>query len=307
MKKRILVLSAVVIIISIILIYPYYFKDKQIESIRTTGIIQGTEVNITSKISGSISELCCMEGEIVRAGSVVTRLDNDDLKAAVEQANASVQRAVADIQTSEANIEAAKARLDEAKSQKERITKLYRENLVANADFDMSEANYASALASYKASVSQLTSTKAKLKETAASLSFQRARLNDTIIKTPISGTVVFRALEQGEFVSPGTTILTIVDTVNLWARIDVEETLVGMINLKNEAIISIDSMPEKNILGSVSKIGIYAEFATQRDVKHGKQDIKTFHVKIKINDPEKILKPGMTVNVEIPVKHDGL
>jgi multidrug efflux pump subunit AcrA (membrane-fusion protein) len=89
----------------------------------------------------------------------------------------------------------------------------------------------------------------------------------------------------------------------NLWVRIDVEESLIGQIRLDGEARITIDGMPGKEIKGKISRIGRYAEFATQKDVRHGVQDLKSFHVEIRIEDPGKILKPGMTVNVEIPVK----
>jgi multidrug resistance efflux pump len=301
MKNKIIILSAAAAVIVIFFIFAPYFRDKGSESIRTAGIVQGTEVNITSNIPGKIAELCCSEGENVTAGSVAASLDSDDFKAAVEQADASVQRTIADIKTSEANIEAAKARLVEAKIQKERITNLFQESLVPRAEFDASEANFNSAAAIHKASVSQLASSKARLKESEALLSQQKARLNDTIITTPISGVVVFKALERGEFVSPGITIYTIVDMENLWVRIDIEESLIGMIKIGDNAVITTDAKPDKKIEGKVSEIGRYAEFATQRDVKHGTQDIKTFHVKIHFTDEERFLKPGMTVNVEIP------
>ncbi len=303
MKKRLIILSTIAAIIIVFLVVSYYLKDQKAESIVTTGIVKGTEVNLTSKISGKISELCCGESNPVQAGSVAVRLDNDDLEAAVEQAKASIERAIADIQTSAANIEVAKAQMDKAKRELERTTALYKEELASQADFDLAVTSFNSAKATYKASTSKLISAKAKLREAEAMLSLQEAKLNDSIIITPISGVVVFRALETGEFVSPGVTILTIVDMDNLWVRIDIEETLVGYIGLGSEALVSIDSMPEKILKGNVSEIGRYAEFATQKDVKHGKQDIKTFHVEIKLKDPEKILKPGMTVNVEIPIE----
>lgn len=301
MKNKIIILSVAAALIAIFFILSPYLRDKGPESIRTAGIVQGTEVNITSKISGKIAELCCNEGENVTAGSVAASLDSDDFKAAVEQADASVQRAIADIKTSEANIETAKARLVEAKLAKARIINLFQEDLVPRAQFDASEANFNSAAAIHKASVSQLASSKARLKEAEAMLSQQKARLNDTIITTPISGVVVFKALEREEFVTPGSTIYTIVDMENLWVRIDVEESMVGMIKIGDSAFITIDAKADKKIEGKVSEIGRYAEFATQRDVKHGTQDIKTFHVKIHFTDAERFLKPGMTANVEIP------
>ncbi len=303
MKKTAPALLVIAIAGIIAFIIFSYVKEKQIKSIFTTGIVQGTEVNLASKVSGRISEFCCKEGDSVQAGSVLIQLDSADLKASVEQARASVLRAKAEIQTSEANIEAAKARLDETKKKMDRITSLYKENLVSQSDFDLTVANFDSSSAAYKASLSQLSSAKSRLKEADAVLSLQEARLNDTVIATPISGIVTYKALETGEYVSPGVTILTVVDMDNLWIRIDVEETLVSHINIGSEALINIDGMPEKMIKGKVSEINRYAEFATQRDVKHGIQDIKTFHVKIRFEDPEKILKPGMTVDVEIPRK----
>lgn len=301
MKKKVIIISAIAAAIIIYIIFSLYFNKKIVESIRTSGIVQGTEVNITSNIPGKIAELCCREGENITAGSVAASLDSDDFKAAVDQADASAQRAIADIKTSEANIEAAKARLVEAKIQKDRITNLFQEELVSRSEFDSAEANFNSATAIHKASVSQLASSKARLKESEAALSQQKARLDDTIITTPISGVVVFKALERGEFASPGTTIYTIVDMENLWVRIDVEESLVGMIKIGDNAFIITDAKPDKKIEGKISEIGRYAEFATQRDVKHGTQDIKTFHVKIHFTDANRFLKPGMTVNVEIP------
>jgi multidrug resistance efflux pump len=198
MKNKIIILSAAVAVIVIFFILAPYFRDNGPESIRTAGIVQGTEVNITSNIPGKIEELCCSEGENITAGSLAASLDSDDVKAAVEQADASVQRAIADNKTSEANIETAKARLVEAKLAKERVTNLLQGDLVSRAEFDASEATFNSSAAIHKSSVSQLASSKARLQEAEALLSQQKARLDDTIITTPISGVVVFKALGRG-------------------------------------------------------------------------------------------------------------
>jgi HlyD family secretion protein len=123
------------------------------------------------------------------------------------------------------------------------------------------------------------------------------------MIKTPVSGTVIFKALEKGETVSPGVTILTIVDMGSLYIRVDIEETLIGSVALDSESFVRAEGIPDKVFKGRVSEIGRYAEFATQRDVTRGRQDIKTFRVKIKVTDTGGLLKPGMTVEVEIPKK----
>lgn len=345
MKTRItILLISVVLIVAGLLIFSY-FRKKPVEAIDTTGIVEGTEVNLASKIPGRISEMCCKEGDIVRKDAVVIRLVSDDLKAAVEQAAASLERAKADerstaaliessradlntakadVKNAEADVEKSKVQMDDAKKQMERMTALFKENLASQSDedrvvtaYESLRAAYESSKARYEASLSrveqsssqlyysqtQLASAKARLKEAEAALSLQNAKFDDTIIKTPVSGTVVLRAMEPGEYISPGVTVITIVDMENLWVRIDVEESLIGRIRLDSEARITIDGMPGKEIRGKISRIGRYAEFATQKDVRHGVQDLKSFHVEIRIGDTGKILKPGMTVNVGIPVK----
>jgi multidrug resistance efflux pump len=345
MKKRITVISIVVLLtVAGIFIYSS-FNEKKSKTISTTGIVEGTEVNLASKISGRISEICCKEGDTVRNDAVVIRLVSDDLKAAVDQAAASLERAKADqrsaaaliessranlntakadVKNAEADVEKSKVQMEDARKQMERMTSLFKENLASQSDEDRVVTAYESSRAAYESSnarldaslsrveqsssqlnysQTQLASAKARLKEAEAALAIQEARFDDTVIKTPISGTVVFKAMEAGEFVSPGVTILTIVDTQNLWVRIDVEENLIGYIDIGSEARITVDGMEKRSIRGRVYKIGRYAEFATQRDVRHGVQDIKTFHVEIRVEDAEKILKPGMTVNVDIPVK----
>ena len=345
MKKRIVLVSAAVVLLIISVIVFSYFRKNKVSSIRTTGIVEGTEVNIASKVAGKISEICCKEGDDVHAGSLIILLESNDLRAVVEQASASLEKAKADANSAEVLIDGSKAELnavkadvksaeaevgrtkvqmEEAKRQMERITSLYMEGLASKADNDRAVTDYESLKAVHEASqaghnamlsrveqaaskvrysLSQLLSVKARVKEAEAVLSLEKARLHDTIITSPISGTVVFKSLERGEFVSPGITILTVVDMNNLWVRVDVEETIVGMLTQGSEVFITTEGMPKKVIKGRISEIGRYAEFATQRDVKHGRQDIKTFRVKIKTEDPEKILKPGMTVDVEVPEK----
>lgn len=146
----------------------------------------------------------------------------------------------------------------------------------------------------------QLQLAHSDLKQSQANLAFNQAKLADTAIATPISGTVVFKALEKGETVSPGVTVLAVVDLANLYARLDVDETLVDKIALGGGVSIRTSGTSGKQFKGKISEIGRYAEFATQKDVKSGRQDIKTFRVKIAFQEPAGLLKPGMTVDVEI-------
>ncbi len=343
MKRR-LILVSILTLIALALLASFFAKrGGKSESIRTTGIVEGEEVNISTTVPGRILKECCEEGAAVTKGATVVELENDDLRASVEQALAGVEKAKAevsvsesaiessranirsaeaDIKNAEADIEKTRALMEEAKRHRDRLDALYKKQLVSRESSETAGVNYDTAVADYASSKTRLTAAsskrdaasaqlttaedqlnlaKASLRQSEAALTYSRAKLAETIIRSPITGTVVFRALEKGETVSPGTTILTIVDLDNLYVRVDIDETMIGSIALNSEASIRTEGLPDRAFKGKVSEIGRYAEFATQKDVGRGRQDIKTFKVKITLLDSDGFLKPGMTVQVEIP------
>lgn len=343
MKRRWVYFVIILLILITVFGILYFRRDKRFEPIRTTGIVEAIEVNISSEASGKISYICCEEGDKIKKGDMVIRLKANDLKASVKEALAGVEKANAEVGEVEAAIESAKAnianagadiksaiadleksrlQMKDAKKQLHRARSLYEQKTISEEAFDTAVTNYETAVASYTSSKAGLTATYAKkdvaiaqlhtaksqlnsalanLEESKAKLLFNRVKFSETRITSPISGTVVFRAFEKGEMITSGTTILTIVDMDDLYIRVDIDETLIGHITLNNKAFITVEGAPDKIFQGNISKIGRYAEFATQRDVLRGRQDIKTFRVKIDVDDPTGFLKPGMTVEVEIP------
>lgn len=345
MKKKLIFFAIAVLIAITVLIFSYLTKGKISETIKTSGIIEGIEVNLSPKAAGRISYICCKEGDPVKEGEVVIKLESDDLVASVEQSRAGVDRAKAEIKVSESAVRSAKANIITAKSdsmaaeadlekvrvqmelakkEMDRSNALYKQDFISKEALDLAVTAYDASVAGYTSSRSRLASVNSKkdvalaqletaksqlksamagLKESGANLSYNLAKLADTIIKSPLSGNVVFKALEKGETVSPGMTILTIVDIKNPYVRVDIDETLIDGIVLGSEAVIRTEGATKRTFKGKVYEIGRYAEFATQRDVTRGRQDIKTFRVRIRIGNTGGVLKPGMTVDVEIPKK----
>jgi HlyD family secretion protein len=343
MKKRLLFFAIIFLIAVSIAGLLYTRKGKKAETIRTTGIVEGIEVNLSSKVSGRISKLCCKEGDGVEEGQIVFELDSEDLKASVEQArarigmakgqvmssqsaienaNANIASAEADIKTAQSDVEKAMAQMEFQKSHMDRYNELYEKNVLPKESFDQAVTAYHASIADYTSSNSrlnsaharkdaalaqlnaskyQLNASEASLKEAEANLSYNLAKLADTTVRSPISGAVVFKALEKGETVSPGTTVLTIVDLNDLYVRVDLEETLIDRISLNETTGIRTEGRSGTMFQGKITEIGRYGEFATQRDVLRGRQDIRTFRVKMAIEDSKGLLKPGMTVEVEIP------
>lgn len=262
--------------------------------------------------------------EQAAAGVERAKADMKTAEAAIGSAEANLKSAEADSASAKANIARAFAQMDESRKEMERARELSRKEYISKQSLDQAVAAYDMNAAAYEASKEQLNaadekkkvaaanlraavseagSSKAALSEAVANLAFYRTKLNDTVIISPVSGTIIFKSMETGETVSPGVTIMTVVDLNSLYARVDIDETKIGGVVLNGAAFVRVDGMPGEVFRGRVTEIGRYAEFATQRDVVRGREDIKTFRVKVKVADPKGLLKPGMTVEVEIPEK----
>ena len=340
-------ITIVLIIAAIIGIAAYIFlyseREKGPESVRTTGVVEGIETNISSKIAGRITFIGVREGDAVKKGQVVARIENEDLQAALKAtqsalraeeltqrslgqvvANAAAQVKVerADVENQVAQARRAQSQLALAELTLSREKELYKKGIVAKADLDNAQTTRDSAKADIDAAGASINLAKSKLSAAAAGLdkskedvATQRARVSqagDNVklseaqlsysdIFAPSDGVVEYRPVEEGEVVAPGTSILTVVDRSTLWVRFDLEQRFITKVRAGTKARVWLEHHPDMVFDAVVFDVGREGEFAVERDVTRGRQDIKTFRTRIKINDPKGILKPGMTVMVEIP------
>lgn len=305
MKKRareIVVLSVVALLF--ISAISYLMPKKPHKGIiQTTGIIEATEVNLSSKITERIKDIKFEEGDYVEDGEVAIKLDEEKRRAECAQAQANLEVAKANLLDAKAEVEKAKVRIEDAKRDLERISRLLEKNLVSQNDKDKAQTNYDLAVADFNKAEAQVTLANASVKQAEAALDLAKENLKDTVIISTLSGIVTLKAFEPGEMVSAGSSILTIVDINNIWARVDVEETDIAKIKLGDMAYAKVDALAKEEFKGRVVEINSEGEFATQRDVRKGKQDIKTFRVKVRIDEPRGILKPGMTAQVVFVTK----
>ncbi len=346
MKRKYVAVAIIAVIVIVVIAFAVHYTAGQPAEIRTTGIVEAPEANISSMVSGTIVYECCREGDFVRKGQILVEQESGTIRAALNQALAgiqsarsnvasansavasarsNIQTARADIENARAGVEKARAQMLEARREKNRHEVLYRQNAVAKAALDLARTNYQSAVADYnsskaalsntesrlkaadaqlKSALSQLASSQANVKQSQANADFYRTQLGYTVIRSPFSGTLIYKALQTGENADPGVTILTLVDQSRIWVRADVEETYVGGIRLYDPATVrAVEDKSGRIFGGRVVEINRYAAFATQTDVTRGRQDIKTFKVRIAVTDRSGYLKPGMTVGVDIPLR----
>ena len=199
---------------------------------------------------------------------------------------------------------------DEVKENQTVVTLAYDElepqRLSARATLDNAQRNYDRAKALFATgSVSRQTYDNALTALTNAKSQYEYivANISNAVLPSPIAGTVLKKNLEKGELAFPGTPILTLGDLGKPWMRIYLPETQIGRVRLGQSATIRVDSFPDRTFTAKITSIANKAEF-TPKTVETKEDRVKlVFAVKLLIENPGAMLKPGMPADAVIQVK----
>jgi multidrug resistance efflux pump len=239
------------------------------------------------------------------------------------------QQTAEQIHQAEATLAAADAQQVAAQNDAEHARLLFDRNrhllpagVVSVEEFDQVRTTYGAAQARVESSERQVEAARAALalaranaeqtamrqeslgasREQQAAAVAQRAkadvRLGYTEIHAPLDANVDVLAVRTGEFVSPGQPLLTLVNPDDLWVRVDVEETYIDRVRIGDTFSVYLPSGAERQ--GVVFYRGVDAGFATQRDVSRFKRDIKTFEVRLRVDNQDRRLAVGMTASVAL-------
>jgi multidrug resistance efflux pump len=236
-----------------------------------------------------------------------------------------IAQAVSTLASTEAQVKAASADLESARLTFTRTQNLSQQRVVSPQELDQARTTFASAQAKLDAlnrqveaqraavalarsNAEQVSVRRSQVKTTEhmqAAAAAQRAkadvRLRYTDIKAPIDGVVDVRAVREGEYVNPGQAVVTLINPDDLWIRVDVEETYIDSVRLGDTLNVRLPSGVERE--GRVIYRGVDASFATQRDVSRTKRDIKTFEVRLRVDNADRRLAVGMTAYVLLPLR----
>jgi HlyD family secretion protein len=147
----------------------------------------------------------------------------------------------------------------------------------------------------------ELQAGRRQLQAAGAQKSKAAVRLGYTEVCAPISGVVAVLAVRQGEIANVGQPILTLINPDDLWVRADVEETYIDRIRLGDQLTLRLPSGEERK--GTVFFRAVDADYATQRDVSRTKRDIKTFEIRLRVDNSDRRLWPGLTAYVTLPLR----
>jgi HlyD family secretion protein len=271
--------------------------------------------DIGSSVMGRLVELRVKEGDVVKAGQILARIDAVQAAASASAANARVKGAEADLrgmaeqlQSALADIDAAKARAQEAQLRLQRTQDLRKDGLVPAAELDAARAAADTAnaqLNSTQAALRRMQQSREASDRRLAETRADAARVGDLLAKTeilaPIGGTVTRLPVQEGEMVvmgiqnQPGTTLMTISDLSSIDAEVKVAEADVLRVQLNQTARVTMEAMPGVSFTGRVVEIG-----ASALPLVGTGAAAREFKVKVRLDSPGAQLRPGLTCDAEI-------
>lgn len=228
----------------------------QAEVMGTGTLAARVKVTLSPKIQGRLAAVLADQNDTVRAGQVLARLDDDELQQQVEIARAALAatRATADRVRADQDRAEAVGRLTRLDHQ--RNTELLATRAVAQADFDKSLQALRVAEADLQRARLAITETERQIATAEKTLLYQQARLADTRLLSPFDGLVVRRHRDPGEIVVPGSAILEIISTAEIWVASWVDETALATLAVGQPARVVFRSEPTRTYPGEVARLG---------------------------------------------------
>ena len=253
-------------------------------TVTATGTMNSvTTVLVGTQVSGMIKQLHADFNSRVKKGQVIAEIDPSVFQAQVDQARANLLQA-------RAVVEKDKAVLADLKRIRDRNKQLFSQDLIARADLDTSEANS-------DASNGQLAADTAQVVQMEAALRGAETNLRYTQIVSPVDGVVVSKSVDVGQTVAASfqtPTLFTIAqDLTKMQIDTNIDEADIGKIKVGQDVEFSVDAYPDRIFKGKVFQVRIAPIIV---------QNVVTYDVVIKVDNPELKLNPGMTANVSVIV-----
>ena len=315
-------------------------SDTPPDRIRVSGHVEATEVRVAAEVGGRLVDLRVAEGDRVEAGNALARLDVRDTELALARAEAErahaeaqlqllragsrredITQASAHHQAAAAEIAAADAELAAAEEDLRRYESLLKANAGSRKQRDDARARRdvarsrlqaareraqagAAALARLESGArpQEILAAQARLAGADAQIATLRKQLDDATVEAPIPGIVTERLVEVGEIVAPRAPLLVLTDLDHAWANVFVDEPFVPRLRLGQPSSVFTDAGGPP-VPGRVTFISPRAEF-TPRNVQTADDRSRlVYRVKIAVDNSEGILKQGMPVEAELPLK----
>jgi HlyD family secretion protein len=292
---------------------------EQIVLTATGYIIAAHKIEVASKVAGRVAWIGVEKGDKVKAGQVLVRLEDDEYRAQVQQSKGQLQNLQArlaelehgsrpeEIAKARADVNEARADLENYKVSLDRTRTLVQEGVAAKQALDDAQAKYDGSLAkvnSLQRSLDlavlgprreEMDQVRGQITQAQGSLAYAQTQLDNTLIKAPVTGTILDRNVERGEFVTNGFVgdkgakgyIVTMADLNDLKVELDISQNDFPKLGPNQKGIITTDAYPDRKYQGQIDEVSPEAD-----------RSKATVQVKVKVINPDDYLRPDMNATV---------
>ncbi len=289
-------------------------------ALNATGyIVAAHKIEVAAKVVGKVSWIGVEKGDRVKEGQVLVRLEDDEYRAQLEQAKGNLTNLQArldellhgsrpeEIAQALANVNVAKADQENARVTLERIRKLVAQNVMSQQNLDDAQARYQQAAAKTNALEKayelvrigprheEIDAMRGQVEQARGQVSYAETNLNNTVIRAPVTGTILERNVERGEFVTTGFVgdkgakgyVVSLADLNDLEVELDISQNDFAKLRSGQKGIVTTDAYPDRKYAGFIKEVAPEAN-----------RQKATVQVKVKVEKPDDYLRPEMNASV---------
>lgn len=258
------------------------------------GRIEATEVAVSAEVTGRVVESRLVEGQTVEAGEALVRLDDTDLRTRVKQAEARALTTELTQARLDRQLSMWRHHLETAEAHLARYRELRATSNISQEAVDSAEDRYREAQGQIEVLEAQQAETKADHEAARHQVDLLRSQLDKTTVRAPITGTVLVRGIEDGEFASAGRTVARLADLTALELNVFIPVPDLAKVSLGDPARVRVDAFPDRNFEARVARIDPRAVF-TPRDIYMPDERVRIVHrVTLAVQGGDGALHPGM-------------
>ncbi|MGI8990773.1 MAG: efflux RND transporter periplasmic adaptor subunit [Bryobacteraceae bacterium] len=282
-------------------------------------IVAHHKIEVAAKVVGKVAWIGVEKGDRVKAGQVIVRLEDDEYRAQLQQAKGQLQNLQAkllelehgsrpeEIAVTDANVAQAKADLENAQVNLRRNKQLASEGVVAKQTLDDAQARYDGQLARVNSLTKtydlarigprqeQIDALKGQVEQARGAVAFAQTTLENTVIRAPVTGTILERAVEKGEFVTTSFVgdrgakgyVVSLADLNDLQVELDIAQNDFAKLHPHQRGVVTTDAFPDRKYDGEIYEMSPEAN-----------RQKATVQVKVKILNPDDYLRPEMNSSV---------
>jgi len=264
------------------------------------GRIEADEIDIDTKFAGRIAEMLADEGDMVKAGQIVARMDTQDLAVSLKKAEAQVQLAQRAIDEATANVAQQTSQVLLAKQQMDRATSLAQEGYQTKEVLDQRQQQLDGANAALRAAQARVIQSQHALEASTHDVELYRVNIADNTLVAPRDGRIQYRIANIGEVLPAGGKVFAMLDISYVYMDAYLPTEAAGKLKIGADARIVLDAYPNVAIPAKVSFIATQAQFTPKAVETKSERDKLMFRIRVRI-DPERLRARADAVRSGLP------